>query len=62
MKQHRRRLTIAVTPQTLYHLQTLADACHRGDVGRVVDDLVKEYQTATKKRTKPREKEAIEHV
>ena len=62
MKQNRRRITIAVTPQTLYHLQTLADACHRGDVGRVVDDLVREYQLAAKIINKPKEREAIYHV
>lgn len=62
MKQHRRRITISVTPQTLFHLQTMADACHRGDVGRAVDDLVREYQLAAKIRTKPKEREGIYHV
>lgn len=62
MKKSRRRITIAVTPQTMYHLQTLADACHRGDVGRVVDDLVREYQLAAKIRTKPMEREGLYHV
>lgn len=62
MKKSRRRLTIAVNPQTLYHLQTLADACHRGDVGRVVDDLVREYQLATKKRNTPKKREDVYHV
>ena len=62
MKQHRRRITITVTPQTLFHLQTLADACHRGDVGRAVDDLVREYQLAAKIRTKPKKQEDLYHV
>ena len=62
MKQRRRRITITVTPQTLFHLQTLADACHRGDVGRAVDDLVREYQLAGKTRTKPKEREGVYHV
>ena len=62
MKKSRRRIAIAVTPQTMYHLQTLADACHRGDVGRVVDDLVREYQLAAKIRTKPTEREGFYHV
>ena len=62
MKQHRRRITITVTPQTLFHLQTLADACHRGDVGRAVDDLVREYQLAAKIRNKPKKQEDLYHV
>ena len=62
MKQSRRRITVAVTPQTLYHLQTLADACHRGDVGRAVDDLVREYQLAAKIKNKPKKVEGIYHV
>jgi hypothetical protein len=62
VKQSRRRITIAVTPQTLFHLQTLADACHRGDVGRAVDDLVREYQMAAKIRTKPTEREGFYYV
>ena len=62
MKQHRRRITITVTPKTLFHLQTLADACHRGDVGRAVDDLVREYQLAAKIRNKPKKQEDIYHV
>lgn len=62
MKQHRRSITITVTPQTLYHLQTLADACHRGDVGRAVDDLVREYQVAAKMRIKPMQREGVYHV
>lgn len=62
MKQHRRRITITVTPQTLFHLQTLADACHRGDVGRAVDDLVREYQLAAKMNNKPKKQEDLYHV
>ena len=62
MKQNRRRITIAVTPQTLYHLQNLADACHRGDVGRAVDDLVKEHQMAAKIRNQPKKVEGVYHV
>lgn len=62
MKKNRRRITIAVTPQTYFHLQTLADACHRGDVGRAVDDLVREYQLAAKIRTKPMEREGLYYV
>lgn len=62
MKQNRRRITVSVTPQTLFHLQTRADACHRGDVGRAVDDLVREHQMAAKIRTKPNKREGIYHV
>jgi hypothetical protein len=62
VKQNRRRITIAVTPQTLYHLQTLADACHRGDVGRAVDDLVREHQLAAKIRNKPNERNGVYYV
>jgi hypothetical protein len=61
VKQSRRRITVAVTPQTLYHLQNLADACHRGDVGRAVDDLVREYQLAAKI-NKPKKVEGVYHV
>lgn len=56
MKQPRRRITISITPQTLFHLQNLADACHRGDAGRAVDELVREYQMAAKEKYKPRER------
>ena len=62
MKKSRRRITITVTPQTLYHLQILADACHRGDVGRVVDDLVREYQLTARTGNRKKEREDIYHV
>lgn len=37
-----------MTAQTLYHLKNMADACGHRDVGRVVDKLVREHQTAKK--------------
>ena len=47
-KKNLRRVAITVTPQTLYHLKNMADACGHRDVGRVVDKLVREHQMATK--------------
>lgn len=41
-RQNRRKITIRVTAQTLYHLQQLAEACGYKDLGRVVDLLTRE--------------------
>ena len=41
-RQNRRKITIRVTAQTLYHLQQLAEACGYKDLGRVVDKLTRE--------------------
>ena len=41
-KSNRRRVSILVSSQTLYHLQRMAQFCEHGDIGRVVDKLVRE--------------------
>ena len=41
-RQNKRKITIRVTAQTLYHLQQLAEACGYKDLGRVVDKLTRE--------------------
>lgn len=41
-RQNRRKITIRVTAQTLYHLQQLAEACGYKDLGRAVDLLTRE--------------------
>ena len=41
-RQNRRKITIRVTAQTLYHLQQLAEVCGYKDLGRVVDLLTRE--------------------
>ena len=41
-RQNKRKITIRVTAQTLYHLQQLAEACGYKNLGRVVDLLTRE--------------------
>lgn len=41
-KQHRRRVSILVSPQTLYHLENMRQFCGYSDLGRVIDKLVRE--------------------
>ena len=41
-RQNKRKITIRVTAQTLYHLQQLAEACGYKDLGRAVDKLTRE--------------------
>lgn len=41
-RANKRKITIRVTAQTLYHLQQLAEACGYKDLGRVIDKLVRE--------------------
>lgn len=41
-RQNRRKITIRVTAQTLYHLQQLAEVCGYKDLGRIVDLLTRE--------------------
>ena len=48
-RQNRRKITIRVTAQTLYHLQQLAEACGYKDLGRVVDKLTRERVMQRKK-------------
>ena len=48
-RQNRRKITIRVTAQTLYHLRQLAEACGYKDLGRVVDLLTRERVMQRKK-------------
>jgi len=62
VKQYRRRINISVTPQTLYHLETMAYNTHHGDIGRIVDDLVRERQMAARTRNKKTERNGQNHA
>ncbi len=52
-----RRIHCTVTAQTFYHLKDMAEANGYSDIGRVVDQLVREHQLATKIRVEPMKKE-----
>ena len=41
-KKNRRRISILVSSQTLFHLENMAQFCGHKDLGRVVDKLVRE--------------------
>lgn len=56
MKKNRRRVTITVTPETLYHLEQMAAACQQQDLGHVVDKLVRDHQMAARSKNKPTHK------
>lgn len=43
-KSNRRRISITVSSQTLYHLQVMANFSKVKDLGRVVDKLVRDKQ------------------
>ena len=45
-KQHKRKLTVRVTPQTAYNLERLAAMADVKGPGRVVDKLVRENMLA----------------
>lgn len=47
-----RRISIVVTAQTLYHLQSLAAVAGWGekDLGRVIDKLVRAYKAGRERR------------
>lgn len=53
MKKKNRRVTITITPQTLYHLETMARCCD-SSLGEVVDMLVQRHQVEQKHRPKER--------
>lgn len=42
MKYHRVKLTILVRPATAFHLKQMAKEEAKGDIGRVVDKLVRD--------------------
>lgn len=37
-----RRVSILISPQTLYHLENMRSFCGYKDIGRVIDKLVRE--------------------
>ena len=41
-KKNRRRVSMLLSSQTLYHLENMAQFCGHKDIGRVVDKLVRE--------------------
>lgn len=41
-KQNRRRVSVLLSSQTLYHLENMAQFCGHKDLGRVIDKLVRE--------------------
>ena len=43
-KKNRRRISVLVSSQTLYHLENMRQFCGYGDIGRVIDKLVREKQ------------------
>ncbi len=51
MKKDLRRIMIAVTPQTLYHLEQMAKekGYSKDRIGQVIDSLVKQEQFRRKK-------------
>ena len=40
--KNRRRISVLVSSQTLYHLENMAQFCGHKDLGRVIDKLVRE--------------------
>ena len=41
-KYNRRRVSVLISSQTLYHLENMAQFCGHKDLGRVIDKLVRE--------------------
>ena len=41
-KYNRRRVSVLISSQTLYHLEQMAQFCGHKDLGRVIDKLVRE--------------------
>ena len=46
-KSNKRRVSVVVSAQTLYHLEAMA-SFSRTDIGRVIDNLVREKQLQLK--------------
>lgn len=61
MKKNRRRVTVTVTPQTLYHLETMARNCD-SSLGEVVDMLVQQHQIMQRYINRPEERNGVYHV
>lgn len=51
-KSNRRRISITVSSQTLYHLQVMANFSGIKDLGRVIDKLVRDKQIQLNESTK----------
>lgn len=43
-KKNYRRISVLVSAQTLYHLETMRKLCGYKDLGKVIDKLVREKQ------------------
>ena len=43
-KKNRRRISVLISAQTLYHLESMKQFCGFNDIGRVIDKLVREKQ------------------
>lgn len=43
-KKNRRRISVLVSSQTLYHLENMRQFCKYDDLGKVIDKLVREKQ------------------
>ena len=41
-KHNRRRTSVLLSSQTVFHLQNMAQFCGHNDIGRVIDKLVRE--------------------
>lgn len=41
-KTNKRLVSVLLTPQTIYHLERIAAACGKKDIGWVVDKLTRE--------------------
>lgn len=41
-KKNRRRISTLVSAQTLYHLENMRQFCGYNDIGRVIDNIVRE--------------------
>lgn len=43
-KKNKRRISVVVSAQTLYHLENMRQFCGYSDIGIVIDKLVREKQ------------------
>ena len=43
-KKNRRRISVLVSAQTLFHLEEMRSFCKYDDMGKVIDKLVREKQ------------------
>lgn len=43
-KKNKRRISVLITAQTLYHLEHMRQFCKYSDIGTVIDKLVREKQ------------------